>query len=332
MEKVSTIEQVNEAKFLLEKIAQQWGGSIAEVILESNCNFFRVPNLEGGIGYRVESGFAIVFGDPICPRENIPSLIEAFHRFAKENHLNVVYIIASESFARWAMQHHCNILIEVGEELIFDPQRNPIEGPKANRLRNKVNHALRAGIKVKEYHPIDETLEEKIKEVGIEWLSTRKGPQIHLGKLNFFENRNGKRWFYVEEKDQIIGAALLSRLEAFQGWLLKFSITLPSAPRGTSELLMTSILETLGKEGCQFLTYGIVPAKQLGEMMGIGKFPMWLAQKTFQMAKWLFRLDSRKIYWQKFQPKTARSFVLLSTPRLGLKEIRAILKALKIDF
>ena len=61
-----------------------------------------------------------------------------------------------------------------------------------------------------------------------------------------------------------MGIALLSKLESQCGWFLKYLISIPEAPRGTSELMMMSILEILRNENCRFLTYGMVPAKQSG--------------------------------------------------------------------
>lgn len=327
----SLIENIMEEKYFIEDLICRWGGTVSEAALDPGGLFFRVSEIEGVIGYRIQSGCAVVFGDPICSIEETARLTEAFHKFCKNKNLGIIYISASEWFAKWALkQNLCKVMIEAGEELIFNPQKDPKTGSKGYRLRNRLNHASNAGITVQEYLQQDENLENEIQCIANRWLQARHGPQISLGNLNFFENRNNKRWFFAKLKGEIIGVALLSKLDAHQGYMLKYLLTIPEMPRGSSELLMITILETLQKENCHFLAYGMVPTKQLGEIEGVGQLSKWFAQKIFKIAQWIFKLDQRKTYWEKFRPKTQRSYVLLS--KLGLKELQAIRKSLKIDF
>lgn len=327
-------ETVIEDKALLEDWVCRWGCSVSEIVLENkNFKTFRIPNVDGFIGYCIASGCAVVFGDPICAPEQVPLLAEAFKHFCQEKELHIVFIIASERFSKWAMEHNISkVLIEVGEELLFDPLIDPKVGPSGNRLRRKVNRAKHIGLTAAEYLGNDKALEETLLNVGNKWLEGRSGPQIYLGKLNFFENRNWKRWFYVKDKNgQVFATALLIRLEAYKGWLLKSLVRTPEAPTGTSELLMASMLDVLRNEKCPCVTYGIVPAERLGEMIGIGKISSWLIRRVYGFARWLFKFDKRKTYWEKFKPKSERCYILFSNPRIGVKDIMAIFKALQVD-
>lgn len=324
------IESLKEDAALKEKWISRWGDFPTEAMRDPAYNFFMIPGTEGLIGFKEELGCAVTFGDPICPKENIPKLSHAFHAYCQEKNLNIAYLIASEEFSKWAIKHTCNVMLEIGEELIFDPQSDPLEGPR-NKLRNKVNHAQHLGLKVEEYTSSDPKLEKALLEVGQKWLKGRKGPQIYLSNLDFFENRKNKRWFYVKDKEQLLGVAVITKLEHHEGWLLKFLMVLPDAPRGTSEWLMIALLETLRKENCRFLTYGMVPSEHLGEVEGIGECSKWFAKNAFKMAKWIFNLEKRKAYWLQFHPKAERSYILFEKPRVGIKEVRVVLKSLKVD-
>lgn len=325
-------EILTEKKNEIEDLLHRWGGPISEAILDPRSDFFQVPEIEGFIGYRLTSSCAVIYGDPVCASEDKYRLAEAFQKYCHEKKLNPIYISASEQFAKSAINRLCKILIEIGEGISFDPFIDPKEGTKRYRLRNRINHALHLGLAVHEYVSKDKSIEEAIQNVGVAWLKARQGPQIYLGELNFFENRNGKRWFYVTDQEQkIIAVALLSRLDAYEGWLLKFLIIMPETPRGTSELLMTSILEILKKEECHFLTYGMVPAENLGEIIGLKKISSWVVKIIFKTAKWIFHLDQRKLYWQKFHPKIEPCYLLFSQPKIGIKEIRALMNSLKIS-
>lgn len=169
----------------------RYGSAGSEAMFDFACNFFQIPDCLGIIAYRVEYDCAIVFGDPICPVNEISKLTEAFHSYCYASNLNIIYIIVSEKFAQWAMCSACSTLIEVCEEFIFDPEFDPCL--TSNRLRHRVDKALKHGLTVHEYMPFNADIENSLKELGIKWQKTRKGSEIYLGHLNFFENYAGKR-------------------------------------------------------------------------------------------------------------------------------------------
>lgn len=315
-----------------EKMVHKLGGSIAEAVLDSNCSYFTIPEIEGFIGYRIAHNCAIVLGDPICAPEDKGRLALAFQKFCDSNHWTVIYFISTSAFAKWAINNVSKIMIHIGEEIVFDPMYDPLIGHKGVKLRNTIHHAQHLGLTVKEYTEPDPEIEKAILQVGKTWVEARKGPQIYLGDLNFFENRTDKRWFYLQDdKQKFIGMALLSKLEAHGGWLLKFLIILQDVPRGASELLMITLLETLRKENCSYLTYGMVPTDSIGEIAGMNAFSAWITKRVYGMAKWFFHLDQRKIYWHKFRPQAENTYMLLSSPKIGIKEMRALGNVMKMD-
>lgn len=323
---------LEEMPLSIDQLIHRWGCPISETVLDS-CNYFFTPEIEGFIGYRIAHQTAIVLGDPICASEKKIQLATAFQKYCQDNQLSCIYFIVSQDFAKSAMQLQSKIMIEIGDEIFFNPMIDPTIGHKGVKLRNKIHHAWNEGLVFKEYDSHDPKLEEEMLQLGQTWVKARRGPQIYLGDLNFFENRVGKRWFYLHDKEQkIVAMALLSELEAYEGWLLKFLIASPNAPRGTSELLMVSLLEILRQEECRFLTYGIVPGDHLGEATGLGKFNMFIVKGVFKIAKWIFRLSQRKIYWQQFHPYFKGSYLLFNSSSIGIKEIRALASAMKIDF
>lgn len=332
MDSAYKVENLNDNRALIEKCLVRWGDFPAETLRDPSYQFFHVPHVDGVIGFKEELGCAASFGDPICSKKDAPVLAQAFHDYCSNKGLNVTYLISSEEFSKWAINHLCKVMIEVGQELTFDPQCDPLEGPR-NKLRNKVNHAYHIGLSVVEYTGNDPEMEKAIQAVATQWLNSRSGPQIYLADVNFFEDRKNRRWFYIkDEPGKIFGVAMLTRLQRREGWYLKFLITVPEAARGTSECLMVAVLEALRKENCRLLTYGMVPSESLGELVGIGKCSTWLVKQVFKWAKRIFSLENRKAYWGQFLPKPEPSYILFEKPRLGLKEVRVVLRSLKVDF
>jgi lysylphosphatidylglycerol synthetase-like protein (DUF2156 family) len=307
-----------------------YGTAASEAMFDFPCNFFRIPDCEGAIPYRIESGCAIVIGEPLCPANEMDQLVEAFHQHCHSSHLRVIYLIVSETFAR-LLQDRCPILIEACEELIIDPQSDPCQ--TSHRLKHRVEKAAKHGLTVHEYIPsiyADPEIENALKQIAIKWQEAIKGPNIYLGHLNFFESYSGKRWFYVKDGEQITSMIMLSRLEVANGWLLKFLITLPGAFHETSEFLMTSVLEVLRKENCHFLTKGVVPADYLREIDGMNAFARWNVRCMYQLINWVFKFKKRKAYWLRYNPQKKPTYVLFEDIRLN--ELKALIKVFRSNF
>ena len=310
-----------------EKI-KRWGCSASIALLDPSCQIFTHPEIDGIIGYHIEKDCAIVFGDPVCPSASSPQLANAFHGFCKEQSKKLIYLTASENFAKWAMKNGCHGLLEVEEELVMDPALYPRKGSNGRLLHKKMNHAVRADVVIKEFTFHDEKTKNAILEAISQWLKGRKGPQIFLSNVDFFDGGSGKRCFYAEQNGEVVGALLLNRLEAHQGWLLSLLLTVPEAPGGTSEYLVLSVLDKLTEEKCQFFSFGVSAGEQLRDIIGLGKLSTWIARLVFKMAKRVFHLDNRRQFWKKFEPQNKRSFVLFSEPQIGMGEIFAVMKTL----
>jgi len=108
----------------LVQLVRRWGDASSAGIFLPQCQIFSDESKEGLIVYRLEAGHAVVLGDPVCAQADKPSLANLFHQFCRQHELGVVYIIASEEFANWSANNLSSALIEFGEKLILDPQRD----------------------------------------------------------------------------------------------------------------------------------------------------------------------------------------------------------------
>jgi len=328
---------INEKQFLdrkkLVNLVRKWGDVNTDGILDFTCRIFCDPRIEGLIGYRIESGNAVVFGDPVCAEADKPELAKAFQQFCRAQKVGVVYIITSEEFANWAAQNLGSVLIEFGEKFVLNPLNNPAErtGSKAILVRKKVKHALREGALVEEYSGDDPDIEKAIEEVATTWQKARRGPQVYLAHFTLFNDRAGKRWFYAKQGEKIVGILILNELQSHNGWLLNNVMITKDAPHGTSELLVISTLRVLEKENCQSVTIGPVPGKQLGKIRGLGIFSETITGWIYRIAKKFFHLDGHEAFWEKFQPTTYSSYLLFPEKNLSFSSIKALLKALNVD-
>ncbi|HZF50834.1 MAG TPA: DUF2156 domain-containing protein [Polyangiaceae bacterium] len=317
------------------RLIVEHGGPVSGALLDPACSIFRAPGLRGVIGYRKGLGCAVGLGDPVAPADQRAALGGAFRAWCRQNGMKTAYAAASEAFAREA-EGMGYASLQVCEEQILDPRRDPTQGSKGREVRKKVMHAKRDGVVVEEHHPDFSAAsywrEEAMLKVAADWLAARKGPQIFLAHIDLFDVREGRRWICARVGDQVVGVLSMLELRARGGYLLEHHLVSPEAPQGTSELLIVGALERLGAEGVQAVTFGPAPASGLGHVANLGAFSERAARKVFDACVKTFHFDARARYRQKFQlTRTAPSFVLLDPPRFGVLQAMGLLRAFNVS-
>ncbi len=309
---------------------RRFAGATTDAILDPCMQIFRAPGICGFIAYRLEAKILVVFGDPTCEDKDKGPLAIAFNHFAQGLGYKVIYVTASKSFVHWTTAHLRSTRIEFGEELILDPFRDPAKesGTHGSLVRRKIKQSIREGVTVHEFLNDDPLLLQAIERVGELWLRARRGPQFHISNIYLFDDSEGKRWFYAKRGDQIIGVISLNQLQAHQGWLLNHLMLTKEAPNGTSELLVVSTLDALRNEGCRYVTVGIAPTKELGEIVGLGRVSAWVARLIFITASKIAHLDGLNMFWGKFNPRREPSYLLFSKNHISIRELFALRCAL----
>lgn len=312
------------------ELVRRFGGANSDAVLEPTMECFSIPEVAGFVSYRLKHGFAICYGEPICAAEHRNQLTHAFHQFAEQAGFRLIYVSVSEEFAKWAAAEMGSSAIEFGKELVFTPpcDLKKLSGPHASLVRRKVKHAKAEGVTACEHRSEDTAMERLIEGVGEVWLKSRRGPQMHISNVHLFQNRMGKRWFYAKKEDQVIGTISLNQIQAHGGWLINHLMVVPNAPHGTSELLFTTVLEELEKQGCPHATVGTIPAGTLGQIIGLNRFSKYLARFVFYLATKVLKLHGLDGFWRKFHPQSKPVYLLFSRHQLGLRAVVRILRGL----
>lgn len=318
---------------VLAEYIQRWGNAASIALFNPACLFFSTPDIEGVIGYRKAGNVAVVFGDPVCARSDMPLLLQEFTHYCKENGWRTSYIAVSERVCQWVLQHKKTSAVNFASEIIIDPSVDPqaSTGHDARALRNKHNQCVRDGIVVKEYNGNDIAIEKAMSAVAHAWLQERKGPQISFVSIDTFFQKASKRFFYTEHNGAITGVLLLNRLNAYAGWLMNILMVTPDAHNATSEFLLMQVLAVLRDEKCTYLTTGPSPCVHTQGLLGLNTIARIALRLSFRIVKKVFQLNNRQRYWKKFNPRKEPMFVVFGNSRVGLCEIVAILRAFKAE-
>lgn len=308
----------------------RWGNSASIALMDPACQIFSTDKVPGIIGYKLEAKHVIVFGDPLCAPEHVNTITDAFHDHFQDSVKNIIYVAATEKFTQSSLETHCNAAIGIGREIILDPTRDPRaeSGNKASLLRRNCKQAIKHGVSVCEYTEQDPALEQTMNELGEAWSKNRQGLQVYLQDVNIFSHRECKRFFYAKQNNNIIGVLILNRLDAYQGWVISFSLVDRLAPHGTSDLLIVSALEALAKDNCHFFAIGTVPIPSIDSIYGLNPLSTWCVQRAYRCALRMFHLSERERYWKKFCPTSQSTYLILGKPKLGVSGALGLMSAL----
>lgn len=318
------LERAVDSDRSLASVVKRMGGPVSTILLDSPSSVFHQEGIDGAIGYIVVNRCAVVIGDPLCSQKSWHPLVGAFQSYCAKMGLSILYLLASDEFAKWATDHGCQTSIKVGEELLLDT----VEFKMKQKLRWKVNQAVQQGVTFSECTVPSGDFVNRVKMTVQEWLSTRRGPQIHLGSCDFFASPYN-RTFFAKWNGKMVGLLALSPVDLNKGWVVTTYLALDESPVGTTELLITSVIEALAKEECRSLCLGAVGGEKVGEMVGLSRFSTWMVRLLFQFSEWAFNLDAKRIYLHKYHPKASPKY-LLANSSLGWSQLMAIKKVLNV--
>jgi lysylphosphatidylglycerol synthetase-like protein (DUF2156 family) len=314
-------------------LVERFGGSVSHVLHDPRCQRFAAAGIEGVVPYRRGFRCLVAIGDPVCDGRDAPELAERFRRFCAAQGRRTVVAAASERFAASCVERGY-AAVEFGEELSLDPARDPRTGSRGRELRKKLYRAERAGVTASEYRPLDDdpALEAELKAVALAWLSGRRGPQVYITPLELFPSRVGRRWFYARHGAAPVGALSLQRIAAREGWVFEHLVAVPDAPQGTTEHLVTTALEALGREGCRYATFGPSTLARLGRIERLDWYSEAVGRAVFSGVGRAFGLCSLAHFRRKFQAVSAEgSFLLFHPARIGLFQATGLLSAFNVS-
>ena len=333
---------IRSAPLLRDSIAERaaliarWGdGAASEAIFDPLCELFRDPMIEGVIGYRILHGYAVVFGHPLAPLQQRYALRSAFETYCRDHGWQSLDIVVDSAWREslLALDPH-SLAFQFGEEVLFNPVEYLHQHLKGS-LRGRLNIAQRAGISVKEYVHEDPQIERAMVHLAETWLAVRQGPQIYYLHVDLFAQRVTRRWFFAQQNDEIVGLVTLDMVQgsspSSEGWMMHYIMAAPTAPPGTTELLVDQVLRALSLEGCRLLSCAIVPTTQLSQLRGLYPWFGKLVQWTYSLLRNLFNLCGRSRYWKKFPATFCPMHILAKGRWIPPSELYALLQALNVE-
>jgi len=314
----------------VRKLLHKYGENpLSYIAIEDDKRYYFAHNVEGVIVYTAAAGVAVCAGDPLCSDKDMPLLITEFITNCKQNDLDICFC--------HTLEKHIPLYTflgfgktKCGEEAMFDLETYNLEGGKAAKIRNAINHASALGITILEYKPLekrDKLIEQQINDVSDEWLKNKNSSELSfmLGTISL-DNPMDRRYFAAHSnKKKMLGFIVFSPFAGGKGYLADITRRRNNAPIGVMEKITIEAFNKMKLEGVKWGTLGLAPPVNATDEEGItGKLLKLVYEKlnSFYGFKGLYH------YKKKYSPTVWENRYIVYYPKLFTPKIAySIIKA-----
>ena len=246
-------------------------------ILNPGLDYWFAPESRAVVGYTRRRRVLLVAGAPVCPEAALPSVIEKFEAYARENRSRVCYVCAESRLRDLLCAMPPHSAIAIGAQPAWNPQEwAGIVAARAS-LRSQLSRARNKGVAIERTPPELAAADPALRRVLSEWLQTRTLPPLHfLVEPCTLDGEIADRLILIARRDGVPVAYLVaSPVTARNGYLVEQVARSPRAPNGSSELLIDSAMRIFAGEGRTFATLGLV-ALASSVQDEIAANPVWM--------------------------------------------------------
>ncbi|MBS1705038.1 MAG: DUF2156 domain-containing protein [Armatimonadetes bacterium] len=285
----------------------------------------------GALGYVQVGNHAVVAGAPICPKSELPRVIDQWESYAEEEGLSVTYFGAEGRLREYVSSNLNYQLVELGWQPEWSPNSFCEACENINSVRAQLHRAANKGVQIEEWSSDRAQNNEQLHETLEAWLSSRGLPTLHfLVEPETLSDMRDRRMFVATIEDDLVAFLTLCPIPGQNGWLTEQFPRKVDAPNGTVELLMYEAARAIRASGSTYYTLGMVPlARHHGPDTALD--PNWLRP----LRKWarahgnrFYNFMGLERYKAKFRPdRWTPVTVIVKDESFQLHHLRAVIGA-----
>jgi phosphatidylglycerol lysyltransferase len=214
----------------------------------------------------VDTGRAwVAAGAPIAAEPSLAGVAAAFVAAARVAGRRACFFATERRFASAVGFRH----LSIGEQPVWEPGRWSETLRATPSLREQLRRARAKGVNVsqvsaEELSDPNAPLRREIESLIASWQRSRAMPPmgflVHVEPFAFADERQ----VFVARLGagtaaRVVGLAAAIPVYARQGWFLEDLIRAPTAPNGTTELLVDAVMVAAARLGSAYLTLGLSP-------------------------------------------------------------------------
>lgn len=322
----------------IQQIAMLHGRVAHMGILDHGYRFFVNKARTAALSFKPQNGVAVIGGDPLCNKEEIPELLSEFAAYRQRHHLSIAFMGASESFLNDYAKPNGWTTIRFATERVLNPQTNEVilenSGrrilTKSRQLTNKNKGGIAMGVYAPAVHGINQELQTNLTTIYDAWRAERNAsasPQAFITVYDPFAVPALMTFIYTRAPDGTINGFAGLRSLSSGGYHVDPCIAAPGSVNGISDLLLIMAMALLRRAGVTYLGLGVEPLQSLtsedvsGMPWPCNKFTCGLYGHAFHRLP----IGGKKAYHDKFRPDPAQDSDLYLVFPSGMPSPRHVL-------
>ncbi|CAI7589446.1 unnamed protein product [Penicillium glandicola] len=250
-------------------------GKVAHMgILDHSYRFFVNKSRTAALSFKIQNGVAVIGGDPLCKKDEIPGLLSEFATYRQQHHLGIAFMGASETFLEDYAKPNSWTTIRFARERVLNPQTNEVvlenSGKriltKSRQLMNTDKGGITMGVYAPAVHGLNQKLQTNLIAIYDAWRAERNAsasPQAFITVYDPFAVPDLMTFIYTHTPDGIFnGFAALRRLGS-GGYHVDPCIAAPGSVTGISDLLLIVAMALLRRADVSYLGLGLEPLQSL---------------------------------------------------------------------
>ena len=310
----------------LDKLIVNYGDATNTSWLDERYKVWRDAATGAAVGYAVNSGYALVMGNPLCDPRQYPSVIAAFLRYlTRHEDLRPLWLLVSaEVEAILGGKLGWRTLTCVAEERVDTHHVSKEVSRKERQARN-------ADVRIYETalgEPLPDGVRERCDRRILDWKESRKGKkQVHITELRPWISMEHRRYLWAEDRSgEIVGLVILHRLSPAHGYQIKFALDFPGSPSGSIEALISRAIQSLTTAGVSSVTFGAGAMDDLAIGHNLGGLRANLLGRTYRAVAQQLRLVAKSEFREKFGAEQEPVYICYPFMGLGVSGIRTLIK------
>ena len=274
-----------------ELILQYGWNATAFQILNPGVEHWFSGQSDAVVGFATYSQTRVVVGAPVCSDDRLSAVVEEFEADAARCGDRVVYFGAGSRLEKLASADGRYAFLLLGAQPTWDPREWPLTVRRKSSLRAQLHRAANKGVTVSEWPSRIATAHPALAAVLSAWLGTRGLPPLHfMTEADILGSLEDRRVFVALHDGDVIGFLVVTPVPLRQGWLFEQWPRTPSAPNGTTNLLVDAAMRAVASSGAHYVTLGLAPLSDRCGEPGSGE-AWWLRT----LLRWM-RAHGRRFY------------------------------------
>ena len=236
--------------------------SIAYFALAEDKTYFFSASGKAFVSYALKEGVAVVAGDPIGPKEELPIVLNEFVNFChKQDWTPAFWQVRNEDVDMYRKLGFS--LLKIGEDGIIHTATFTLKGKAMSNVRTSARRAEKEGLRVVFYQGAieDANYLTQLEQISNAWLAEKGGSEMSFS-LGRFETHP------ADEQITAIAVDATERVHAFvtflpiygrQGYGLDLMRRAGQTAPGTMELLLSLSIDYLKGRGAEMISLGLAP-------------------------------------------------------------------------